>query len=196
MVVQALLPFTAAGQDNEGRHPWDASQQTLAAADEGPASAATDPGRQLTYLLLLLNASVSLPCIAALQYSLHQQQSQQLEIGKSRENQMYGLNADPQQAGQGKEQQGGGVLQEVFCGFGFMQHPEQHQQLQQMVMEAGIKAGQLLAVSPWDSAHIPAALAAQWRKLVKCCATSFVPYFAAQRTCLAPAFHSYLLLWT
>jgi hypothetical protein len=49
-----------------------------------------------------------------------------------------------------------------------------------MVMEAGIKAGQLLAVRPCDSAHTAAALAALLLKLVKCCATTLLPHSAAQ----------------
>lgn len=154
--AQALLPFTAAGQDDDA-HPWGTSQDTTAAdGSAGPASAASDPVRQLSYLLLLLNASVSLPCIAALQYSLHEQQEQQLKIEKHRKD-PYGVQPDAQQPkdqaqgqpqAQHQQQQAAGQ-QDMFCGFGFSGHPEQHQQLQQMVMEAGIKAGQLLAVSGW-----------------------------------------------
>lgn len=150
MCLQALVHFTA-GRDDE--HPLGPSQETAAAGGAdgiGPAPTATDPIKQLSYLLLLLNVSISLPSIAALQFRQHQQHLQQLEIEQRRKQQQrFGASQDPdpQQAAQAHVQQQQGGRQDMFCGFGFSRHPEQHQQLQQLVMEAGIKAGQLLAVS-------------------------------------------------
>lgn len=142
--VQALLPCTPAGQDVDAAHPWDASQETLAA----DGMAASDPVQHLSYLLLLLNVSVSLPSVAALQLRLHEQQQQQLAIEKQNRQNPYCVQPGHQQPKeQAQKQQQGGLREDVFCGFGFSRHPEQHLQLQQLVMEAGIKAGQLLAVS-------------------------------------------------
>lgn len=110
--------------------------------------AAADPVQHLSYLLLLLNVSVSLPSVAALQLRLHEQQQHQLAIEKqNRKNPLCVQPDDQQPKEQAQKQQQGRLREDVFCGFGFSRHPEQHLQLQQLVMEAGIKAGQLLAVS-------------------------------------------------
>lgn len=162
-MCQALLPFTPAGQEEEQGHLWGPSQETVAAAGVaagdgsggGAAAAAADvdPVSKLCYLLLLLNASVSLPCVAAVLRQQHVQQQQQLALDQQRRQQS---GSEQQQDQRQQKDQMKGIEQEqqqrqqqegMFCGFGFSRHPQQHQQLQQMVMEAGIKAGQLLAVS-------------------------------------------------
>jgi hypothetical protein len=140
MCVQALLPFTPAGQEEEAG--WGVSQDAAAGTSDagGPSSSSTDPLKQLPYLLLLLNASILLPCIAALQFRQHHQQLQQAAT----ERQMRSAAPDGQVQESHVQAE---VRTDIFCGFGFSRHPEQHLQLQQLVMEAGIKAAQMLAVS-------------------------------------------------
>lgn len=89
-------------------------------------------------MLLLLNTAIALPCVAAVKYQQHLHNQQQQQQGP----QQNGANNKDEQ----QEQQQQPESADMFCGFSFSRHPQQHIQLQKLVMDVGIEAGQQLAV--------------------------------------------------